>query len=776
MKNLKKLVALILFCNFIGDGFAQEGVKAKINKTIEVTYEVRKINVVNTSWSEFSPTISGTKLVYVSDRNLDYLNIGENRWKKKKYVSLFESNITIPAQDTVIFSEPKLIKDPFSSINHSGPVCYTKDGSEAILSQDLKEYGHVNKPQLYLVKKENEKWGDKIILPFVKEEYIYSHPALSDDGTTLYFVSDMPGGKGGKDIFYSVRTGENWSDPIALGDEVNSDKDELFPFFRNNVLYFSTDGRNSIGGLDLFKAEVSASGKWKEAVSLGNTINSIQDDFGFTLDQESRTGFFSSNREGGKGADDIYYFKIIETVTMISQDIEGKFNYKKLESGVPGNMEVMLYDEAGNFIGKVTTDKDGYFRFQNLPLDKGFIIKTAENGNELFLTIIGEEGNPAAFLLSDNSGAFIYKKLDVGYTGSLALMEVEDTEMGKSGKISGQFKYDKLALGQAKDLNVYLVDDEGKIVFKTKTDSYGNFEFKSLPLESNYIIKTDANNDGMILFVYNKENEVIAQMRMNENGEFTYRKLDPSFAHIALMESNDTEKLAPKSNNIGGNFYYTKLEGKPSNLAFEIYDDQGNLIHKGVADEKGDFFVSNLPISENYLFKIAADDPNFNKDIELNINNRTNVSIAKLVKNEKGEFVFKKLELGETSITSIDNSDFSLSVKPSTIYFDLNSSHLSSDYKLELDKVAENLKKDEKVKIIINAHADSRADEKYNLWLSERRANAIKNYLASKGISNSRMSIKSFGESQLINKCDDSVDCSDEEHKANRRAEISYQK
>ena len=461
---------------------------------------------------------------------------------------------------------------------------------------------------------------------------------------------------------------------------------------------------------------------------------------------------------------------------MISQDIEGKFAYKKLNGGIPEGMEVMLYDENGEFIVKSVTDKDGYFRFQNLPLDKDFTIRTAENGITLLLTILDSNGESTAFLLSDKTGSFIYKKLSSDYTGTLSLMQVEDSEMGKSGKISGQFVYEKLAMGDAFGLNVYLVDDQGNIIQKTLTDIKGNFEFRNLPTGSNYIIKTDKNNDETILFIFNKENEAVAQMRMDENGQFIYRKLNPNYANISLMEANDSEMLAPKSNNIEGNFNYKRLKGSPADMQFEILNDKNEILYKGMTDQKGGFFVTELPISEAYLFRIPAEEPNFSKDIELVLTSRTNVKMATLFKDENGNFVYKPLKAGATSLSTINNSDFTLATKGITIYFDYNSSELNVENKKVLNDLIEKMNNDIQLKLSISTHADARAEEWYNDALSKKRLNSIKKYMSENGISSAKITGNSYGEKQLINKCNDEVECSDEEHRLNRRAELSLSK
>jgi outer membrane protein OmpA-like peptidoglycan-associated protein len=161
--------------------------------------------------------------------------------------------------------------------------------------------------------------------------------------------------------------------------------------------------------------------------------------------------------------------------------------------------------------------------------------------------------------------------------------------------------------------------------------------------------------------------------------------------------------------------------------------------------------------------------------MELILTSRTNVKIATLVKDESGNFVYRPLKTGETSVTAVTNSDvtFTASTKASVIYFEYNSYELSSENKKMIDDFAEKLKKDSKLKLEINTHADSRADDWYNNALSKKRLNSIKDYLLTKGISETKITGKSHGEKKLINKCVDGVECSDDDHRLNRRAELS---
>ena len=135
------------------------------------------------------------------------------------------------------------------------------------------------------------------------------HPSLNYDGSRLFFTSNMPGGYGKMDIYFVDWDGTKWSDPINLGPEVNTSGNEVFPYIHDNgALFFSSTGLRGLGGLDVYMIDLSGS-EWGKVINLGQPFNSKYDDFGLILDKESTRGFFSSNRNGGSGKDDIYAFE-----------------------------------------------------------------------------------------------------------------------------------------------------------------------------------------------------------------------------------------------------------------------------------------------------------------------------------------------------------------------------------------------------------------------------------------------------------------------------------
>jgi len=197
-------------------------------------------------------------------------------------------------------------------------------------------------------------------LPFNSDEYSVGHPALSPDNKTLYFVSDMPGGLGETDVYKSEWLGSQWGKPLNVGMSINTKGKEMFPFVdKLGILYFASNGHPGIGGLDIFAAKQEENGNYL-VVNLGNPLNSQQDDFGFALNTDSLTGFFTSSRPGGKGGDDNYSFKVNKiNLNVIAYD----FHTKDI---IPGAKVVLIADD-GRILESKIADAQGMSDFSVLP-------------------------------------------------------------------------------------------------------------------------------------------------------------------------------------------------------------------------------------------------------------------------------------------------------------------------------------------------------------------------------------------------------------------------
>jgi hypothetical protein len=161
---------------------------------------------------------------------------------------------------------------------------------------------------LFEAELKGKKYGKAVPMAFNSDGYSTGHPAISKDGRLIVFSSDRPGGQGGSDLYMSYRNGDTWGEPENLGFRVNTAGDEMFPFLLDDgTLLFSSNGHAGLGGLDLFSAQQAEVG-FVDVTNLGVPINSPQDDFSMIVTSGGR-GYFSSNRSGGKGSDDIYFFQ-----------------------------------------------------------------------------------------------------------------------------------------------------------------------------------------------------------------------------------------------------------------------------------------------------------------------------------------------------------------------------------------------------------------------------------------------------------------------------------
>jgi outer membrane protein OmpA-like peptidoglycan-associated protein len=200
-------------------------------------------------------------------------------------------------------------------------------------------------------------------LPFNSNEYSIAHPTLSVDEKTLYFASDMPGTLGQSDLFRVKINGDGtYGAPENLGPEINTEGRETFPFVSNdNELYFASDGRPGLGGLDVFVARIEVDQSFYGIQNVGEPINSKQDDFAFFINSKSRNGFFTSNREGGKGYDDIYRFVENKKLTC-EQDLSGQVTDLETKEMLT-NTKMSLFDANFKPLQVTQTDAQGRYSF-----------------------------------------------------------------------------------------------------------------------------------------------------------------------------------------------------------------------------------------------------------------------------------------------------------------------------------------------------------------------------------------------------------------------------
>ena len=326
---------------------------------------------INTENSEYGTALYGDKIVFAGATDARKAKRGVSQWTGESFYDLYEAEH---------FDQKLGSRKPFSSsvntqFNESTPV-FTKDGNTMYFTRN----NYVNRKLgtdientillkiLRATKDKNGNWGDIVEVPFNSDQYNVAHPALSSDEKYLYFASDMPGTFGSSDIFRVEILGDNqYGTPENLGNIINTAGRESFPYIsKDNVLYYSSDGIPGLGGLDIFAAKFNADGSTSKPVNIGMPGNSADDDFCFVFNSDSKIGFLTSNRPGGKGKDDIYSFHEDKPLLFSCQkNIKGIVKDAKTKA-IIANAKVILSDKVMKEVGKDQSKTDGTFTFEKV--------------------------------------------------------------------------------------------------------------------------------------------------------------------------------------------------------------------------------------------------------------------------------------------------------------------------------------------------------------------------------------------------------------------------
>ncbi len=270
---------------------------------------------LNTEHADFGAAYSGEYLVFTSSNRVDLAK--DWRMNDLPYVDLKFSKTDTSLE---LKSPEKLIKT-YDSKYHRGPATFDASGSTMVFTENIPDTKNTDILRLKLLetRKQGNDWSQPTEFPFNKpDEYSVGHATLSADGTVLIFASDKPGGFGKTDLYLSVKQNDTWTEPVNLGSKINTDGKEMFPYLHTNGdLFFASDGHPGLGGLDLYMIKLKGTQTIGNIMYLDEPFNSNLDDFAFILNQDGQSGYFSSNRTGGKGNDDIYAFRIPQPIPPI---------------------------------------------------------------------------------------------------------------------------------------------------------------------------------------------------------------------------------------------------------------------------------------------------------------------------------------------------------------------------------------------------------------------------------------------------------------------------
>lgn len=319
---------------------------------------------INSKYSDYGSTIVDNKLIFTSARDTGGVGQRKHAWTGEHFTNLYAAGVN----GELIPSNPVRYDANVNSKFHEATPVFTKDGNTMYFTRnnylDGKKGKDANKVTLLKIYKAtlvNNRWTNVTELPFNSNNFSTAHPALSPDEQTLYFASDRPGTIGQSDLYkVAINSNGTYGEPINLGVEINTEGRETFPFVtKDNQLYFASDGHPGLGGLDVFTTKINNDGSFGEVENDGAEVNSPKDDFGYYRDSEINKGFFSSNRDGGLGSDDIYRFTSKDKCKQILKGIVTDSATGETLAGV----QLILLNKQYKVIAETTSDALGYYAF-----------------------------------------------------------------------------------------------------------------------------------------------------------------------------------------------------------------------------------------------------------------------------------------------------------------------------------------------------------------------------------------------------------------------------
>ena len=325
-------------------------------------YEVQRMELFNSTRSEFSPMLTHRdKMLYFTSSREDVSGETKSPVTGLKFNDLFVAEKDVRGN----WKKPTRLPDAINTEFDEGTPSFTTDGEWMYYTFSGTDSGKSGVPAIYCSKRVNGTWSAGRPLQLVPSDTLslFAHPALSPSGSFLYFVSDMAGGMGGKDIWrVSVASDHVTGVPQNLGASVNTVGDEMFPYMRtDSTLYFSSDGHPGRGGLDLLVAKRTQNKEGWQVTSLPQPLNSSADDFGITFMRDAENGFFSSNRDDGRGYDHLYSFVYREaTITVsglvVDQEDESLPGAAVSVEGSDGSMRPLVTNRQGEYQFRAARD------------------------------------------------------------------------------------------------------------------------------------------------------------------------------------------------------------------------------------------------------------------------------------------------------------------------------------------------------------------------------------------------------------------------------------
>jgi outer membrane protein OmpA-like peptidoglycan-associated protein/tetratricopeptide (TPR) repeat protein len=474
-------------------------------------YEVENAGI-NSQYSDYGTAIYLDKIVFASARDTGSLSHRVHSWTNQHFTSLYVADL---GEEMIPGTANKFDKNVKTKFNESTPA-FTKDGQTMYFTRNNyldgkkgKDGNDITLVKIYKATLENDRWTNVTELPFDSDNYSTAHPALSPDEKTLYFASDMPGTLGRSDLFeVQINDDGTFGNPENLGRPINTEGRETFPFINDeNEIYFTSDGHPGLGGFDVFVTKINTDGTFNKVQNVGADVNSPKDDFAYWIDTKSRKGFFSSNRDGGLGFDDIYKFLELKRL-ICEQELYGVVTDMATTEVLP-DTKISLFDSGFTPVGTTSSDEKGNYSFA-VECGKTYYVRAQKpeyTAKEQKITIDKENGKTNLDIALEKEQCKVAVGDDLGTCFGIKMI---------------YFDFDKsdiriaAALDLEKILDVLNQYPKMKLDIRSHTDSRGSFKYNEALSDRrakstiNWLIKNGVNKNRLVGKGYG-ENQLVNQ-------------------------------------------------------------------------------------------------------------------------------------------------------------------------------------------------------------------------------------------------------------------------
>lgn len=637
MKSLHTLFFLTLFFAVVMAVSAQTGAAPE--------YTVSLLEKVNTKNSEFGVAAYGADILYVAPQPKDLVN-------NSPALDVNGIPYTDVYQATLKDGNVKNIKPfSFAGINgpyHDGPVALNLPQTRLFLTRVEYKNGSkefMNKAKLFEFEKKAGSWWGGPSFPYNNDAYSIGHPALSANGSFLFFASDMPGGYGGKDIWLCRRNATGWDTPENLGPEINTSGDEEFPYMRwDGILFFSSTGHNSLGGFDIFSAYYF-SARWIFKKPEGAPLNSKGDDFGIIF-TDAIHGYFSSNREGGVGSDDIYKF----IYSSAGGSVNGRVLLTENLKEPAKNILVYLMTKDGKRVDSMHTASDGFFDFRNLYDEKSYMVSVEPEDAEL-------KEKARFYMANDNNeivrisqaveqNKFVFKNLPLEKS---LLQEVRsDDDLTLAGVLS----YNNGTQNYLSNVKVNLINNYGDVVESAMTNELGSFVFKNIPPDQHYIVEIPEEDIklpyGTAIVLSDKNGKKLKQFITGREA-FRFKLLPPEKYTLTELAVDENISLDPT-----GCFFNHNSTKPVTNKMIYLADAWDRVIDSARTNSRGFFKFKNLSPEKRCMAYFETDEESLTTKSGYYLKDKNGKLVRTAYLSEGKKHIFRNVPTDSASLQSMN--------------------------------------------------------------------------------------------------------------------------